>query len=597
MRYVPLAVLLVVALLLAACGEADDNDNGGNGSGGPTATSTSGNTASPTAGGSPTNEPVGTTTPDAIEHPMGADELVLRVHTGGGFVPIEFLFTDLPEFSLYGNGTLITEGPLIEIFPPPALPNLQVTKISEEGIQTILRAAREAGLLDGDQQYIDAPVADAPTTTFTTNAGGQTSVVSAYALTIDMPNAPENPDAEARAKLLDFTEQIGDVTTLLAPNDIVADATAYDFDRLQLIFNLATADLEQPEMEWPLATPLAELGVPYSVEGTRCAVIEGDDLATLLPVLREANSQTPWSSGEELYVLFPRPLLPDETGCPDSGEPVPPTSTPGTGGTIEHPTGADEVVLRIDVTNGFVMPSTLVTTLPTFVVYGDGSVVFGGPQIAIYPPPALPNLQVAHMTEEQLQTLLAEAEAAGLLDGDQNWTTMMVADVATTYFYVNAGGSVTRVSAYALEFPPDPASGMPADEIEAREKLQAFQESAMLLLGSLQMQPTTPFEIERLQLVIEPIDPSVPPADDLGSQELDWPLATPPAEIGTEYSLATNSRCVVLEGDDLATMLAALAGANQLTRWNAGEEQFFAYPRPVLPGETGCAEPFQTPPF
>ena len=55
-----------------------------------------------------------------IQHPTGTDQLVLRVETGGGYTAPEFQLRLIPEFSLYGDGTIITPGPQIEIYPPPA---------------------------------------------------------------------------------------------------------------------------------------------------------------------------------------------------------------------------------------------------------------------------------------------------------------------------------------------------------------------------------------------------------------------------------------------------------------------------------------------
>jgi hypothetical protein len=41
---------------------------------------------------------------DAIEHPTGAGDIVLRAATRGGFVRLETVMSRLPEFTLYGDG-------------------------------------------------------------------------------------------------------------------------------------------------------------------------------------------------------------------------------------------------------------------------------------------------------------------------------------------------------------------------------------------------------------------------------------------------------------------------------------------------------------
>src|SRR5215212_7606087 len=117
-----------------------------------------------------------------IEHPTGADDLILRVEVVGGFVPPQVLLSEIPQLSLYGDGRAITTGPMIDIFPSPALPNLRQVTLTEAGIQEVLAAAQAAGLLDGDRTYFNNTVADAPTTVFTVHTGGMTSTISAYGL-------------------------------------------------------------------------------------------------------------------------------------------------------------------------------------------------------------------------------------------------------------------------------------------------------------------------------------------------------------------------------------------------------------------------------
>jgi hypothetical protein len=73
---------------------------------------------------------------------------------------------------------------------------------------------------------------------------------------------------------------------------------------------------EQPPVAWPLAD-LATAGEPVANPAieVRCQVVEGDDLAALLPVLQDANSLSVFESDGEFYSLIPRPLLPGEAGC------------------------------------------------------------------------------------------------------------------------------------------------------------------------------------------------------------------------------------------------------------------------------------------
>jgi hypothetical protein len=286
MRTIP--ILVVVGLLTAACGGLNDEGTGsGDGSG---------------SGG-------------GIEHPTGATDLILRIGLEDGFVPVEVNLTRLPGVSLYGDGTLVSEGPVIEIYPGPALPNLLAQRLTEEGIQAILEAAKEAGLTDGDASYPYACVTDMPTTVFTTTADGHTSVVSAYALGFADGSCPD-VDTEARAKLTDFQAKLGDLSWL--PEGSVGAQEPFAFDELRIYVSPYQGDPEMPQeaVAWPLDPALDAFGEPdATLADTRCGTVSGTDLETLRPLAEGANQLTPWSSGGEKHRLLFRPLLPDESGC------------------------------------------------------------------------------------------------------------------------------------------------------------------------------------------------------------------------------------------------------------------------------------------
>jgi hypothetical protein len=295
--------LLLPVLLLAACGRLnDDGDTGSSGSTG--ATGSSGDTGS--SGG--------------IDHPTAADELVLRVQTGGGFVPVEYNLRSVPGFSLFGDGTLIVEGPMIEIYPPPALPNLQASRLTEEAVQAILAEAEAAGLLGPDATYDYPCIADAPTTTFTVVADGATHTVSAYALGFDEGaggGACEGVDQEARAVLSEFWAKLGDLSSWLPQGSMSAESEYVPTEmRVYVRPYLGDPELEQEPIEWPLDQPLDGFGEPDpNLSDTRCGVVSGADLEELQPLAQSANQLTPWVSDGTEHALVFRPLLPDEHTC------------------------------------------------------------------------------------------------------------------------------------------------------------------------------------------------------------------------------------------------------------------------------------------
>ena len=64
---------------------------------------------------------------------------------------------------------------------------------------------------------------------------------------------------------------------------------------------------------------------------------------------------------------------------------------PGAGGsggsgpaTITHPTGAGELVLRVEYQGGFVPYEFTLSSVPFWSLFGDGTLILTGPQIEIY---------------------------------------------------------------------------------------------------------------------------------------------------------------------------------------------------------------------
>src|ERR687894_11263 len=77
---------------------------------------------------------------------------------------------------------------------------------------------------------------------------------------------------------------------------------------------------------------------------------------------------------------------------------------------------AGSLVLRVEYTGGFVTPDTTAARLPLVSLYADGRVYTEGPVAAIYPGPALPNVQVTPVPQETVQQLAEQAMAAGVAE-------------------------------------------------------------------------------------------------------------------------------------------------------------------------------------
>lgn len=282
---------LAVSSLITGCGFADGT------------TSTTGTTGTTGAGS------------DSIDYPSGADDLVFRVELGGGLVPIETIFTNLPMLSVYGDGRVITQGPIAAIYPGPALPNLQVAKLSPAGMQRLLAAARDAGLFETGVDYGQPAVADGSTTTITIAANGKVFETSIYFLAAENASDGAFSDAQVkrRMRVVDFQAKLGDLAGWLG--DELGPEEPFEWQALSILIMPGDAGSVDPSgiepriVDWPLAD-LATLGELHP-QGRR-AVITGVDLETLRPLVHQADTLTFWKSGGAVYSQLLRPLLPDE---------------------------------------------------------------------------------------------------------------------------------------------------------------------------------------------------------------------------------------------------------------------------------------------
>jgi hypothetical protein len=263
----------------------------------------------------------GSPSPEGIAHASGAGDLVIQVSNEGGFVAPSYTLTQIPQFSLFGDGSIVTQGAQIEIYPQPALPSIGLQVLTEAGIQAILRSAIDAGFEDGTD-YTDlgsTGIADATTTVFTFDADGVSHTVKVYALG-ELPERPEGMTAEefhARQALQGFLSGLQSLEDWLPVGSV---GTSEPFDgtgaRLYVSDYRPDAQLKEPPKAWPLDPPLASFGTATGVTEFSCGVVTGQDWAdTLLPMVKSANGLTPWTSDGHRYAISFRPLLPNETSC------------------------------------------------------------------------------------------------------------------------------------------------------------------------------------------------------------------------------------------------------------------------------------------
>lgn len=282
---------LLVVLLVAACGGT---------SGSPT----------PTASGSGSPTPTPTTDPTVIEHKTGALDVVFRFEQGGGFVPMGFFATQAPQFTLYGDGTVLfrdfSGGPPLNDKVGAQQPYLTV-RLSEAEVQAFLRfALADSGLGVARAAYNPGNVADAPSSMFTIRAGGLDKIVSVEALGFENPQSPDSAILKALAGL---GERVSNFATT------VTGETAWTPDRWR---GVLTPDAFGPAVAWPwpALTP-ADFVQPADPDAPQFPIhtlTTADVDALALTGIEGGFANLPLTGPDgKLYSFALRPILPDES--------------------------------------------------------------------------------------------------------------------------------------------------------------------------------------------------------------------------------------------------------------------------------------------
>ncbi|MGH2995257.1 MAG: hypothetical protein ACRDON_01900 [Gaiellaceae bacterium] len=227
----------------------------------------------------------------------------------------------------------------------------------------------------------------------------------------------------------------------------------------------------------------------------------------------------------------------------------------GTGDLDGAPTsGPEGLLLKVESLPGGSRPYRLPPYI-ALALYEDGRVLVPGPQIEIYPGPVLPELQESRLSSEALESLLDDVRATGVLE---------------------AGSGD----------PPAPgAGGLVVTAFLDGERTVVALDAANQKLGELLAQiPVTgerPYEPEALAVFAAPLEElPVPPDGEIGPKPvtLDWPAG------------ALSAGCQVVRGTELEALLPVARRAHELTFWRSGGALHTVAFRPLVPGESTCAD-------
>jgi hypothetical protein len=236
---------------------------------------------------------------------------------------------EIPEISVYGDGSIISLGSHGSGSRDPLLPQLIEAQVTANGMTQILGAAREAGALGPDRRYNLIDTYDLWTVEFTVTVDGQTHRMSAFGLGFKGEEQAAPPgEMAARRSLGQFYGRLLDLRAWL-PTEAIGTDSAYRPTGIRLYLTRlldqsapvanatpapATPAPGQEVRPWPFASLPESFGTPVSPgRPWYCAVIGPDQSAAL--GLNSATWNTRWRAAGYLYQVVARPLLPDESGC------------------------------------------------------------------------------------------------------------------------------------------------------------------------------------------------------------------------------------------------------------------------------------------
>jgi hypothetical protein len=263
----------------------------------------------------------------------------------------------------------------------------------------------------------------------------------------------------------------------------------------------------------------------------------------------------------------------DETTAPTT------TTPPNT----QVPRGNDEgVLLQLSYEGGFAPAAFVVNRVPAITLFTDGTLLTEGPTPAIFPGPALPNIQQLVTDEESMADILELVDIIGFPDFTElrnNDANCCVADATDTVVRYFDGNGEHLFSVYALgigALPNDPGRQVPDEVLNLGLLAQALNDATFT-------GPSEPYEPTTLQLVMLGNDA---PADPQFANSIPWPFGDLTVD---DFEGNGFLSCANIDGDAAIDTPAAMAAANSVTTYELDGQEHHVLVRPLLPGEKPCA--------
>lgn len=275
-------------------------------------------------------------------------------------------------------------------------------------------------------------------------------------------------------------------------------------------------------------------------------------------------------------------------GCASLASPAGTDALPGGddgGASADGP----EVLVRVSHHGAFVPVGWDFSSVAELTVYADGLAVTTGPTTLEYPGHLLPNLVTHRLPDASLAAIADAAADAGLLDDAPDYGMPAITDVGSTLVAITVDGTTYEHDAYALGMVQagdlGAESGLTPEHLAAREALDGFLTTVRSQVDAAE--ETGTYEPDRFAVMAAPAAGAGDVAGDDGvvPAEIAWPLDVP----------LEGADCVVVAGEDAATLAPVLAGARQGDRFTQAGTTYDVWVRVLLPGDGGCTGTEQAP--
>jgi hypothetical protein len=239
-------------------------------------------------------------------------------------LPPRSLFGNLPVLVVTADGRVLTQGPVIEIYPGPLVAPIVERPISAAGVAALVQEAKDAGILvaGGDFTGGALPMGAAAGRLRIVVDGVTYDVVGDANAAVPCPPDQSCPDPVpgTPAAFATYWYQLLDMASWLEP-ELGPEAADVPSSYAVIVGPPPEPWQGETPVVWPVADPaLDAFGDPVRGEpGTRCGTAAGDLAAALRPLFDKATVLTPWvatESASATHGLTVRPLLPgDEDPC------------------------------------------------------------------------------------------------------------------------------------------------------------------------------------------------------------------------------------------------------------------------------------------